>query len=965
MSLYSTSSVLIVSIYLEAEAILAYLKENSRIGSSIEVKTTLDIAYEILLETKHDPFSLLNSANTGALIESLIMDTNSNNRFQYFKNINISNGFVKAMHQVVSELRLDGWNSANFPSEDFVSDEKAEDLRILLEDYEKKLAKNHWFEEARVYSEAIEAIEKNGLDNNHTYYISPTKTCSFLETCFIKHLKVEGVKELPLYEAAAVDRPKLLNEHAEWNNNNEWKDFWGDSSPAMNMQLYRSVTKEVEIKEAFQQIHQNTTTAEQTLWLFPENEAYENHLAQFLDAKNVPYTSANGFSAIKSTSGQLIQGISHWLNSQYSASEVCSMLREGIIDIKHPNKIAALLEKADIRWGKQQYEKKLNDFINSLEDEREIKQARKAKRFIRSFFKYIPEEGIEIGQQEFIQSIIQLINKNSKAYSAFDEVSKQKIIEYLQQTSEFNKEVATSKKLLNELVESLVSLKVLASGPKAGYLHLAPFSKGLFVQRNNVHFFGMDQSSVPGQVKEDPLLLDKEREALGDSLPTSKEKMTEKTFWITQLLLQQQGKNVGMSYTTFDTIANRSVFPSSFFLQAFRNVYQLKNASLKEMENNLPVLEQTSENTTVEENLWRKALKDQQHVQIGEDAHELYPSETAKQEQRQAREREILTEHDGNVPLQEDAYDPRANNELAMSAGKLELLGKCSYAYFLNSVLKVNKKEVRDFDPSVWLDEAERGTLLHELYETFVNKSFKKQSNLSWEEFSQLAEERVEEWKIENPPPSEHVFERTKQTILRACYIFYQNEQENVSTRVEAVEYSFGINEDNFAKIPLLDGTAFQLRGKIDRIEKASEQRLRVIDYKSGKPRRYSISEPYKGGRMLQHYLYAKALENLIDSEEIVVESGYYFPTDRGYGETAIHEVTSTYEEQGENVLNQMLNIVKHGDFVMTDDPKDCNFCDYATICKRDHYDANILKKKSQDDNAAGVRAYREAREVE
>lgn len=870
------------------------------------------------------------------------------------------------MHQVVSELRLDGWSSENLPNKAFASDIKAKDIRILLEVYEKKLAENHWFDEARLYSEAIEAIEKNGLDNNHTYYISPTKTCSYLETCFIKHLKVEDVKDLPLYDAAAVDHPKSLNEHAEWDNNNEWKDFWGDSFPSMNMQLYRSVTKEIEIKEAFQQIYHNTTTAEQTLWLFPENEAYENHLFHFLDAKNIAHTNANGFSAIKSTSGQLIQGVSQWIQSQYSASELCAMLREGIINTGQSNKIAAVLEKADIRWGKPQYEKKLNYYINSLEDESKTKEARDAKRFIRSFFKFIPEEGIEIGTQEFTQSIIQLINKYSATYRAFDEVSKQKIIEYLQQTSRFIEEAATSKKLLTELVESLVSLKVLASGPKAGHLHLAPFSKGLFVQKNNVHFFGMDQSSVPGQVKEDPLLLDKEREVLGGRLPTSKDKMTEKIFWVTQLLLQQQGKNVGMSYTTFDAVANRSVFPSSFFLQAFRNVYQLKNASLKDMEDNLPILEQTSENTTVEENLWRRALKDQQHVQIGEDASELYPSETAKQEQRQARELETLTEYDGNVPLQQEAYDPRANSELAMSAGKLELLGKCSYAYFLNSVLKVSKKEVRDFDSSVWMDEAERGTLLYELYETFVNKSFEKKSNLSWEAFSRLAEEKVEEWKNENPPPSEHVFERTKQTILRACYIFYQNEQENVNNKVQAVEYSFGMNEDNFAKIPLPDGTALQLRGKIDRIEKVSEQNLRVIDYKSGKPTtRYSLTKPYKGGRMLQHYLYAKALENLRDSEEKVMESGYYFPTDRGYGETAIHEVTSTYVEQGENLLNHMLNTVKHGDFVMTDDPKDCKFCDYATVCKRDHYDSNILDKKSHDDNAAGVRAYREAREVE
>jgi len=108
-----------------------------------------------------------------------------------------------------------------------------------------------------------------------------------------------------------------------------------------------------------------------------------------------------------------------------------------------------------------------------------------------------------------------------------------------------------------------------------------------------------------------------------------------------------------------------------------------------------------------------------------------------------------------------------------------------------------------------------------------------------------------------------------------------------------------------------------------------------VIDYKTGRYSQFEDLECFGGGRILQHVLYAVAAERIIkkvglDSSPQVIQSGYYFPTQKGEG----HEILIgqfSRERLGE-LLKEILSILSTGNFVVSPEA-DCRYCDFVPIC--------------------------------
>src|SRR5690606_21283088 len=121
-----------------------------------------------------------------------------------------------------------------------------------------------------------------------------------------------------------------------------------------------------------------------------------------------------------------------------------------------------------------------------------------------------------------------------------------------------------------------------------------------------------------------------------------------------------------------------------------------------------------------------------------------------------------------------------------------------------------------------------------------------------------------------------------------------------------------------------------RLRGKIDRVDEVGPGRLRVIDYKTGSAHRYRRSRPFAGGRRIQHVVYLKAAERLLDGDPAAME--YHFPTARG--ENGAVRYAREDLSAGEDALRALLDLAFAGLFVATEDANDCRYCDYATICR-------------------------------
>ena len=150
-------------------------------------------------------------------------------------------------------------------------------------------------------------------------------------------------------------------------------------------------------------------------------------------------------------------------------------------------------------------------------------------------------------------------------------------------------------------------------------------------------------------------------------------------------------------------------------------------------------------------------------------------------------------------------------------------------------------------------------------------------------------------------------------------------------------ERSFGKNGIDPVVVQLAGG-AIRLSGAIDRIDRAEDGTLRIIDYKTGSAFRYGPDQrEYDGGRRLQHVLYAAAAETLYGEEISAAE--YQFPSRRSENHRLVagrHTLRA-----GLDVVDSLLGIVAAGTFHPTNNPDDCRFCEYAVICRAqlDEYD--------------------------
>jgi CRISPR/Cas system-associated exonuclease Cas4 (RecB family) len=149
-----------------------------------------------------------------------------------------------------------------------------------------------------------------------------------------------------------------------------------------------------------------------------------------------------------------------------------------------------------------------------------------------------------------------------------------------------------------------------------------------------------------------------------------------------------------------------------------------------------------------------------------------------------------------------------------------------------------------------------------------------------------------------------------------------------------ALEMKFGVGDDEPVLLEL-DGGTLRLRGAIDRVDQDLSG-LHVIDYKTGTAYGYD-QEVFRGGRRLQHAIYAHAAEVRLKTD--VVDGQYHFPTRRGENQKFSYDRGSLGAVNG--LLDIMLDGVAHGHFVPTDSKDDCKFCDFSEICRVGRGDFN------------------------
>jgi CRISPR/Cas system-associated exonuclease Cas4 (RecB family) len=836
----------------------------------------------------------------------------------------------------------------------------------VLADYETRLINEKLLDRAEVLRRAVSAV-RNGARPWAGARVLITPTTRFgLRGELLDDLLRAGAAELLATDAVhGLDAPdSLLRRNAMATSTQLAFLHSPESAPASapaDTQLFAAATPMDELREVLRRVVAAKLCWDQVEIIATDPRTYGNALYALARRLEIPITLANGIDLARTRTGRAIRGYLAWLRDAFPAETLRIMLETGDLATKDPpgvpgSRLAYRLRRLRIGWGKARYyeviEKALRAALTPApaDDEREPQEAERVRerertelralrdivlpvldaapdappRLAASATRYTPA-AIASGLLTFLDHVA--------AGDESDIAVRQHVRERLQRAAtELTRETRWDTALA--IIERVVDTRVRPDDEDvggwtsaAGHLHFSDLRSGGLTGRPHTFVVGLDAARVAANTGVDPILTDAARRAVL-ALPTARERAVLRRYELAALLSSLRGA-VTLSFAAWDATEGRAVPPAMELLQAFRLVRADASLTYTELHESLGSLAgavPAGEGRLDTGDVWLGAIATSSGV-LRAASHLVsaaYPNLQRGQHARRAREQHSFNAHHGRLSR-------RANANRLFSATQLEALGTCPRRYLYRYLLRVEPPELVEFDPEKWLDPLERGSLLHRVYENTLRYARERGVEYRSKEFKAIAVEAFNEsiavTRERLPPPGDEVLEREvrelRDDLRRFVKLIVQHQPDWVE-----LEYRFGGSDR-----PLVVETPLgpmRLRGAIDRVDQIDDNKLLVIDYKTGRKYGYYAARPFNGGRRIQHVVYSLAAARLLGQD--VVKMEYQFPTQRG--ENEVVQYWPRQIEPLEEALARLLRVAAGDSFPTTDDQRDCRYCDFKAVCR-------------------------------
>jgi len=948
-------------------------------------------------------------------------------RLGYFGELKPSPGIIRALHKSLYALRMDGIKSDDLAPESFINEKKGQEIRLILKSYEEELERNKFIDLPGLYFQALESADNNPVNQEKYFLILQNSSLSKLETEFLTKIAGENLILVPQDPVIGIERPRhyieiaappsvARNDRGTRNDSSARNDRGARNDKMVpktdlerapwlfapykapppikdgTLELTRAIGPSNECREILRRITSEKIPLDDIEVVYPPGITYPSIFFVLSMKSGLQVTFGDGIPPGFTSPGKIFSKTLKWIEGNYQTSDLCRMIESNDLklhskgkkeDIPSAQKTSRYLKRAMIGWGreryfqrlenlKKNYESKASKNLDEEDDDRTPKYEASIKeigwviKLIKNMLDCFPlwEEKEEIDFRELCRGISRFLKEFSRIRNELDREAYASIRAKLEEVAELETALLPKEDAFERLRILLESIRVGASGPQPGHIHISSYRSGGFSGRPLTFVVGFNQEHFPGTGYQDPFLLDEERGRISGSLKTTEDTLRENLYSMAALISSLRGRAV-LSYSSYNIVDERPSFPSSLMLQAFRLVEGDPRLDYSALLERLPephgFLPEDMDKIFDMIDWWLQKLSSDGTLYDGIDVVKAcFPELGQGIDALDTRNAMKLSPYEGMVQVKVADVHPLFNRDVIMSSSRFELLAYCPFAYFLNYILGLYKPEEVEFDPSVWLDPLQRGSLIHEIFCVFMSELKKRGEKVEAIKhlslIKKIAEETIARYKEEIPPPSEGVFAKEKAEVMQALDVFLAAE-EKLGERVEPLmfEVVFGIEEEKGkgmeepVEVALSPESSFRLRGRIDRIDRVGGNRYRVIDYKTGRYSQYEKLRCFGGGRTLQHVLYSLAAEDIlkktgVDASPKVVESGYYFPTRRGEGKEVVVEEFNREELKG--LLGELLDILKRGHFIVGLDAS-CAYCDFLPICGDEAKDRAKAKKHS------------------
>ena len=655
--------------------------------------------------------------------------------------------------------------------------------------------------------------------------------------------------------------------------------------------------------------------------------------------------------------------------------------------------------EAGIVEGRNQWKEELTSWIAQQEKQEEerdqtlIREAESFHGFLRDFFTALDRFPRKSSWQEMVTACLLLLESYFSANGDPEAVAE--TLQSLVSLDSLGLEVQVRQ--FKEILSQALEEKTLSQGSfQRGGVCVSDLMPARGLSFRAVFIPGLVERSFPASPRQDPLLLDAERQAMNRDLkekghvPLKRYCFAEEKLLFTLALGAAREKLI-LSYPRLDPSTGRERIPSFFLLRVGEALsgeamdysrleaipqYQRVPLSRLAPENSAEALDDGEFDLSQVGMAMR--TRDRSEVSYFRRAFPVLNRAVTLALRRWGFK--TFTEYDGCLTSARALRFLRERFALSgqiLSATKLETYAACPFKYFLAEVLGLSPipspEEVRRIQPM------DRGTLVHEILFHFYEAASKQYPGPLRPENLEGYRKTLEEAASNSFASAEArgwtgyplLWEIDRQSILEDLRAFLEREVQAEEGMIPAFfEVRFGHGSRSSRKggpdepisLPLEGGTAFSLRGRMDRVDfSPGRDSLRVIDYKTGKLQ--GEEDGFCGGTTLQLPLYLLAACRTWKEADLEKSWAEYSSVSRKGNFARIPFRGEGWKEKEAN-LKKILETISRGIregtfFPIRENGGNCGWCDFNGLCE--HGVDVLFEKKKKDPRAE---AFLEMREI-
>ncbi|MDT8396542.1 MAG: PD-(D/E)XK nuclease family protein [bacterium] len=693
------------------------------------------------------------------------------------------------------------------------------------------------------------------------------------------------------------------------------------------------------------------------------------------DLDNLPATFSEGIPSVYSRPGKALGAWARWAMDGYPVQGLAGMVREGLLRFNGESSQAERAAAADLLCGTGAGPGP-GAALAAVEAAMEALKGRSGNRYDEDG-DALPDRGKDLAVLDSLQNLLTtlqgctplpghslsevlegaacFLETTVRTAGQFDEYAAKALARDIDETLKNIGELSHFPEgdPLAWIVSFIQEVRVAGSGPRPGRLHVAPLALGGHSGRPHTVVLGLDDGRFPGSDRQEPVLLDSEREALSPLLRVSGEELKAREISLIALAGRVRG-TLTLACCLRDLVEDRDTFPSPSLVKAYRILSDPRadqEALLNHLSPPAGFIDPAGGISLDSAQWWTERFTRPGRVIGGSAAlGRRFPNLGRGMAASEEKRRPVVTPFDGLTGPLPPELDILSELGPAASSNRLQTLGACPLRYFFKYILDIKGVDEEAPEPGKWLTPSDRGSILHELFQLYMDGLIRAGKAPDYDRDSagleKLLDGLLDRHGREAPPPTSHARDHEREQMMESARIFLREEESftrdheplyaEASLGLPSTDLPTGLDRAEPVSLELAPGRRVRARGRIDRIDRRKSDGAFVItDYKSGSNWLYTRKDPFNQGRVVQHLFYVRMAESCLarsaGHNARVVAFRYLFPTAQAQGEAVL--LARETLEDGREVLAHLCDLAGSGCFVATDDAGDCKWCDYALVC--------------------------------